>query len=282
MVRPAAQRQAVAYLQTTYAISQRRACRAIGLWRSVCRYRSLRGLDGPLRERLRGYAAIRRRWGYRRLHWLARRDGLQIGRTRLQRIYQEEGLQVRKRRRSRCAAVARVPRPPAAAPNTSWSMDFVHDVIAGRGRFRALTIVDDFTKECLAIEADTSLPGARVARVLDRLLVEREKPLAINVDNGPEFAGSTLDQWAYQQGIRLQFIRPGKPTENAVIESFNGRFRDECLNEEIFISLSDADRIIQRWRHDYNHDRPHSSLGGLTPTEFASRWRQAHSEPMPV
>lgn len=154
-------------------------------------------------------------------------------------------------------------------------MDFVHDAIAGRGRFRALTIVDDFTKECLAIEVDTSLPGARVARVLDRLLVERAKPRAITVDNGPEFAGVMLDQWAHRHGVSLQFIRPGKPTENAYIESFNGRLRDECLNEEVFIDLEDADRTIQRWRHDYNHHRPHSALGGLTPNEFALRWKTA-------
>lgn len=158
-------------------------------------------------------------------------------------------------------------------------MDFVHDAIAGRGRFRALTIVDDFTKECLAIETDTSLPGQRVARVLDHLLDQRGKPVAINVDNGPEFAGSTLDHWAYTHGVSLQFIRPGKPTENAFIESFNGRLRDACLNEELCISLADADDIIQRWRHDDNHNRPYSSLGGLTPTEFASQWRRTHSSP---
>jgi putative transposase len=156
-------------------------------------------------------------------------------------------------------------------------MDFVHHAIVGRGRFRALTIVDDFTKECLAIETDTSLPGQRVARVLDRLLSERGRPQSINVDNGPEFAGSALDQWAYRNHISLQFIRPGKPTENAFIESFNGRLRDECLNEEVFISLADADQIIQRWRQDYNHNRPHSSLIGLTPTEFASQWKPSHS-----
>ena len=156
----------------------------------------------------------------------------------------------------------------------------MHDAIAGRGRFRALTIVDDFTKECLAIEIDTSLPGLRVARVLDRLLADRQRPQAINVDNGPEFAGTVLDQWAYRNGVSLQFIRPGKPTENAFIESFNGRFRDECLNEEVFISLTDANQTIQRWRHDYNHHRPHSSLGGLTPTEFASRWMTADSPTM--
>jgi putative transposase len=280
MVRPAARREVVSHLESTYRVSQRRACRAIGLWPSVCRYRSRRGSDGPLRERLRGYAAVRRRWGIRRLFWLARREGVQVGRTRFERIYREEGLQVRRRRRRRTAAAARVALPSPNHPDGVWSMDFVHDAIAGRGRFRALTIVDDFTKECLAIEVDTSLPGTRVARVLDRLLVERNKPAAITVDNGPEFAGQTLDQWAYLNGISLQFIRPGKPTENAYIESFNGRLRDECLNEEVFIDLTDADRTIQRWRNDYNYHRPHSALGGLTPIEFASRWKTADSATM--
>jgi putative transposase len=277
MVTPGARREAVAHLRVGYRVSERRACRVLSQWRSVNRYRSLRGLDGPLRERLRAHAGTRRRWGHRRLHWLITREGIDVGKTRLLRIYREEALQVRKRRRRRSIAAPRVRMPAAAEPNAGWSMDFVHDAIAGSRRFRSLTIVDDFTKECLAIEVDTSLPGLRVARVLDRLLEERGKPRSITVDNGPEFAGMVLDEWAHQRGVTLQFIRPGKPTENAYIESFNGRFRDECLNDEFFISLQDADQTIQTWRHDYNHHRPHSALGGLTPAEFASRWKGADS-----
>lgn len=271
MVRPAVRREAVTYLREQFPkASARRACRVVGLHQSIWQYRSRRAPETALRERMRSDAAVRRRWGYRRLLWLARRAGIKIGRTRFQRIYQEEGLQVRKRRRRRMHAVPRVRLTPPPEPNGGWSMDFVHDAIAGHRRFRTLTIVDNFTKECLALEVDTSLPGARVARVLDRLVAERGKPKIITVDNGPEFSGQTLDEWAHHNSVTLQFIRPGKPTENAYVESFNGRLRDECLNEEFFISLADARRNIERWRNDYNHNRPHSALHGLTPSAFSA------------
>lgn len=269
MVRPGDRRDAVGYIQEAHSVSERRACRILSLHRSVRRYRSRLPPCEELREQMRQYAIQRRRWGYRRLHHLAKRAGSPVGRTRFQRIYQEEGLQVRKRKRRRMASVPRVSKPTPTAANQRWSMDFVHDSYGHNRQFRTLTVIDDFTREALAIEVDTSLPGTRVARVLERLGKLRGLPQAISVDNGPEFAGKTLDEWAYLNGVALQFIRPGKPTENAFIESFNGRFRDECLNDEVFTSVEDANCQIQIWLHDYNQERPHSALGGLTPNQFA-------------
>jgi putative transposase len=197
-----------------------------------------------------------------------------VNHKRLLRLYREEGLAVRRRRVRQRVAVPRLPRVRAARPNEQWSMDFVRDTLADGRVFRCLTIVDDFTRECPAIEVDLSLPGLRVCRTLDVLAATRGLPRTITVDNGPEFAGRTLDAWAHWHGVALQFIRPGKPVENAYIESFNGRFRDECLNEEYFLSLTDARLRIEAWRQDYNTRRPHSSLASRTPTEFAESIRQ--------
>ncbi|WP_155518461.1 IS3 family transposase, partial [Ralstonia solanacearum] len=158
--------------------------------------------------------------------------------------------------------------------NQSWSMDFVSDGLAYGRRFRCLNVVDDYTRECLVIEVDTSLPGLRVKQVLERLKEMRGLPASITVDNGPEFAGKVLDAWAYEAGVTLSFIRPGKPVENAYIESFNGRFRDECLNEHWFVSMRHARQLIEEWRIEYNTERPHSSLGYLTPVQFAQGSKQ--------
>jgi putative transposase len=248
--------------------SERRACRFTGFARSSQRYRSRRADRRALRERLHTLAVLRPRWGYRRLYVLLRREGYAVNRKLVHRLYREEGLAVRRRKRKRVA----VPRSPLAAPsgpNERWSVDFVSDALADGRRFRALTIVDDFTRECPAIEVDFSLPGERVVRVLARLAVARGLPRAIVLDNGPEFAGLALDQWAHGRGITLAFIDPGKPVQNAYVESFNGRFRDECLNESWFVSLADARHVIEAWRRDYNDARPHSGLAGRTPTEFA-------------
>jgi putative transposase len=219
--------------------------------------------------RLQAHAAVRARFGYRRLHILLEREGLVVNHKRVHRIYRAAGLQVRRRRRKR---LTRADRVPLAAPSQRlerWSMDFTMDTLAdGRG-FRTLNIVDDFTRECVAIEVDRSLPGLRVARVLDRLHATLGLPQSIVVDNGPEFAGRTLDAWAYARGVMLRFIRPGKPIENAYVESFNGKFRDECLNEHWFVSLAEAKAAIETWRLDYNTVRPHSSLDGATPHQFA-------------
>ncbi|MUV19844.1 IS3 family transposase [Burkholderia thailandensis] len=197
------------------------------------------------------------------------RDGCFANHKRIWRLYSKAGLSVRKRRRKRIAAVERTPLPLPTGPNQSGSMDFVSDGLAYGRRFRCLNVVDDYTRECLAIEVDTSLPGLRVQQVLERLKEMRGLPASITVDNGPEFAGRVLDAWAYEAGVTLSFIRPGKPVENAYIESFNGRFRDECLNEHWFVSMRHAKQLIEEWRIEYNTERPHSSLGYLTPAQFA-------------
>jgi putative transposase len=199
---------------------------------------------------------------------MLRREGLVINHKRTERLYREEGLSLRKRKRKKVAAQARLLMPDPKGPNERWSMDYVTDSIMTGRRFRALVIVDDYTRECPAIEVDTSLGGRRVVQVMERLAGTRGLPGVITMDNGPEFTGRALDEWAYQHNVKLNFIRPGKPIENAYAESFIGRFRDECLNENWFISLKNARDIIENWRIDYNESRPHTSLGGLTPIEF--------------
>ena len=261
-------RRAVAYLRQRYAVSERRACGLAGIGRSSARYRGRPRDDAALRERLRALAAERPRFGYRRLHILLRREGARVNHKRVYRLYRAEGLAVRRRRRKRVAR-ARAEMPAATAPNQRWCLDFVSDALAGGRKFRLLPVLDIFTRESLAIEVDTSLPGARVARVLDRLIEERgAAPGEIVMDNGPELTGKALDRWAHERGVRLAFIEPGKPSQNGFSESFNGRLRDECLNEHWFISLADAREIVEAWRLDYNRERPHSSLGYATPEEF--------------
>ena len=198
-----------------------------------------------------------------------RREGWEVNRKRVYRIYRDAGLAVRRRKRKRIGLFERKPLPKPTAANLSWSMDFVADGLIGGRRLRCLTIVDDCTRECLAIEVDTSITGLRVQGVLERLADTRGLPKSITVDNGPEFDGQVLDKWAYRSSVHLSFIRPGKPNENAYIESFNGKFRDECLNEQWFISLAHARRVIEAWRIEYNTEQPLSSLGNLTPEEFA-------------
>ena len=265
----AARRAAVAQLRVHAGVSERRACGLVRQWRSVERYRSRRPEPEGLRARLRALAEQRPRFGYRRIHVLLRREGFAVNRKRVHRIYRAEGLAVRRRRRKR-VAIPRQPMPTPQRVNERWSMDYVHDALGNGRTFRCLNIVDDHSRESLAIEVDTSLPGSRVIRVLEQLADLRGLPHGIVVDNGPEFAGQALDVWAHERGVALDFIRPGKPVENAFIESFNGRFRDECLNEHWFKSLDDARDEIERWRQDYNEVRPHSSLGDRTPNEYAA------------
>jgi putative transposase len=212
---------------------------------------------------------VRARFGYRRLHVWLEREGFVVNHKRIHRLYRDAGLQVRRRRRKRLTRGDRVPLPTPTQRLERWSMDFTVDTLAdGRG-FRTRNIVDDFTRECVAIEVDGALPGLRVARVLDRLHAAIGLPACLVCDNGPEFAGRTLDAWAYAHDVALRFIRPGKSIENAYVESFNGKFRDECLNEHWFVSLADAKAAIEAWRIDYNTVRPHSSLGDRTPEQFA-------------
>jgi putative transposase len=223
-----------------------------------------------LLDELRAHAAARPRFGYRRIHVLLRRGGWRVNHKRVYRLYRAEGLAVRRRKRKRMAVGLRTVLPPPSRPNERWSMDFTLDTLASGRKFRTLNVVDDFTRECLAIEVDTSLGGARVVRVLDRLRELRGLPGVVVCDNGPEFTGQVLDAWAYKVGLKIHFIRPGKPVENCYVESFNGKFRDECLNDHWFLDLEDAQTKIQSWRDDYNEVRPHSSLGDLTPKEYSS------------
>jgi putative transposase len=268
VVTPAHRRTAVTLAMTTAEVSERRACRFTGFARTSQRYQSRRPQRSELRARLLTLATVRPRWGYRRLYVLLRREGWVVNRKLVQRLYREEGLVVRRRKRKRVAVPRTAPPTPARA-NERWSMDFVSDALGNGRKIRALTLVDDFTRECPVIEVDFSLPGERVARVLDELARTRGLPMSIRCDNGPEFAGQVLDQWAHAHHVVLDFIDPGKPTQNAYAESFNGRLRDECLNESWFVSLADARATIEAWRVDYNVARPHSGLADRTPTAFA-------------
>jgi len=270
VVGPIARREAVGRLRAQ-GTSLRRACRLIGLSTSTWRYeRQPDPMNTQLLERLKAHAADRPRFGYRRLHTLVDREGLHVNHKRVYGVYRGAGLQVRRRRRKRLTRGQRVPLPLPSRRGERWSMDFMVDTLAdGRG-FRTLNIVDDFTRECVAIEADRSLPGLRVVRVLDRLAETIGLPDTLVMDNGPEFSGRALDTWAYTRAVQLRFIRPGKPIENAFVESFNGKFRDECLNEHWFASVAEARALIEAWRVDYNTVRPHSALHGATPEQFAN------------
>jgi putative transposase len=270
MVKPAAYRQAVGFLRGEFETSERRACRVLGVHRSSCRYVARRMMMQGLLDDIRAHAAARPRFGYRRIHVLLRRGGWRVNHKRVYRIYRAEGLAVRRRKRKRMAVGLRTVLPPPTAPNQRWSMDFTLDTLASGRRFRTFNVVDDFTRESLAIEVDTSIGGARVVRVLERLLAGRARPNVIVCDNGPEFAGRAVDTWSYAAGVKIHLIRPGKPIENCYVESFNGKFRDECLNNHWFVGLDDARTTIEDWRRDYNEVRPHSSLGDLTPKEYSS------------
>lgn len=261
-----------------FGLSLRRACGLVGLWRSTWQYQPHRADDSALRGRLRELAEQRRRFGAPRLHVLLRREGWTVNHKRTERLYRIEGLALRRRRHRKRAAGVRVTLPAATRPTERWSMDFLHDRLADGRRFRVLTMVDDYSRECPALVADTSLTGARVVQVLECLAEAQSLPQRITVDNGPEFAGSALDAWAYRRGIQLHFIEPGHPTQNAYVESFNGKVRDECLNEHWFSTLEEARRLIETWRQDYNTCRPHSSLGDLTPAEFAKTELLSHDQ----
>jgi putative transposase len=269
MVSPQVKRQAVDALMEERGLGVTRACGLVGISRSLYGYRSRRPDSRELRERIGELAGEKRRYGYRRIHVLLRREGWQVNKKRTYRLYREAGLAVRRRKRKRIGPFERKPLPKPSAVNLSWSMDFVADGLVGGRKLRCLTIVDDCSRECLAIEVDTSINGRRVAMVLDRLADLRGLPLSITVDHGPEFEGQVLDAWAYEHSVRLSFIRPGKPVENAYIESFNGRFRDECLNEHWFLTIAHAKGIIESWRIEYNTVRPHSSLANLAPEQYA-------------
>ena len=252
-------------------MSERRACRVIDADRKSVRYRSTRGDDAELRAKLRELANQRRRFGYRRLHILLRREGVMINKKKTQRLYKEEGLEVRRRRNRRRAVGTRAPAPVLALPNQRWSLDFVHDQIVTGRRFRVLNVVDDVTRECLAAVPDTSISGRRVVRELTDLIALRGKPGMIVSDNGTELTSNAVLAWCGELGVEWHYIAPGKPMQNGYVESFNGRMRDELLNETLFLSIDHARVEIAAWVDDYNRERPHSSLDYETPAAFAAK-----------
>ncbi len=255
-------------------ISERRACRLVGLSRATLRrVVSDQAETVQLKARIIDLAHARRRFGYRRIHDLLRREGVRANHKRVYRLYREAALSVRKRRRRKLVMADRQALHVPSAPNEVWSIDFVMDALASGRRIKCLTIVDDFTRECLDIAVDFGISGGYVARVLEAIGQFRGLPNAIRTDQGPEFTSRALDRWAYGRGVDLKLIAAGKPTQNAYIESFNGKFRDECLNDHYFNNLSHARAVIADWRRDYNETRPHSSLGRIPPAEFAARYR---------
>jgi transposase InsO family protein len=271
MVGPAAKREAVAHLRDTLEMSERRACSLVAADRTMIRYRSRRPPESELRSRLRELANRRRRFGYRRLFILLRREGEPSGINRIYRLYREEGLTVRKRRARRRAVGTRAPILVEAKANARWSLDFVHDQFALGRRFRVLNIVDDVTRECLAAIPDTSISGRRVARELTMLMETRGKPGMIVSDHGTEFTSNAILGWATDHRVEWHYIAPGKPMQNGFVESFNGRMRDELLNETLFLNLDHARLLIGAWVTDYNTARPHSSLGYRTPAAYADQ-----------
>ena len=272
MVTPAARREAVAHLVEVHEMSERRACHVISADRSSIRYRARRPDDAQLRSRLRQLAQQRRRFGYRRLHVLLKREGCEVNRKRIQRLYVEEKLQVRRRGGRKRALGTRVPMAVPDRPNARWSLDFAHDQMTDGRRFRILAVVDDCTRECLALVPDTSISGMRVARELDVITARRGRPASIVSDNGTELTSNAILGWADERSVAWHYIQPGKPVQNAFAESFIGRLRDELLNETLFRSIAHARRVLEAWRQDYNIDRPHSRLGWQSPIQYAAQW----------
>ncbi len=255
-------------------MSQRRVARLIPIERMTLRYEHHRDPQEALRIRLRELAGSRVRYGYRRLTVLLKREGWEVNAKRIYRLYTEEGLIVRTKKRKDRAQRQRVAQGSALRPDQKWSMDFVAQRLPDGRWIRVLTVVDQYTRECVTLLADNTLSGEKVASALDKALVQRGVPESITVDNGTEFTSKALDHWAYRNGVHLDFIRPGRPVENGYIESFNGKLRDECLNVEVFFNLADARRKLYLWRRDYNHQRPHSALDDRAPAEFATTCRR--------
>ncbi len=269
MVKPAERRQVAEWAQSAFQVTERRACHVIGLARSTMRYKSCKPSQEPLRRRLRELAAVRTYAGYRRLHTYLRREGWEINHKRVYRLYMEEGLALRrKKRRRRRSAVAREARPELTAINQCWSMDFMHDSLAGGQNLRLFTLIDVYSRECLALVPSRSFSGAGVADILANVSATRPLPKRILVDNGTEFTSKALDAWAYWNKVKLDFSRPGRPGDNAHIEAFNSLVRRECLSQHWFRSLEEARGLLEAWKDDYNNDRPHGSLGQMTPARY--------------
>lgn len=270
MVTPTARRDAVDYVVQKYEISQRRGCGLMSIRRSSKYYQPAPANDSALRQAIKDLAARKRRWGVPRIVYKLRSTGWKDNHKRIERIYLEEGLQVRRRKGRKAHAGEREPLEKPTGPNQVWAMDFVSDALATKRKIKMLTVIDCFNRESLRIEVDTSINGVRVTRVMEQLREQRGLPKKIVTDNGPEFTGKVLDAWAYARDVKLHFIQPGKPSQNGYIESFNGKLRDECLNEHWFMNLEDARKLIEEWRVEYNTERPHSALGGLTPVAYAT------------
>jgi len=263
----------VDYVRQRFGASQRHACVVFGIARRVYAYRSCREAHTAVRSRMREIAQTRMRYGYRKIHVMLKREGYEIGKHRLRRLYREEGLALRYRPgRRRRAPVPRPQRLPAIRPNSAWSLDFVSDQLANGRRFRALTVIDVFTRESVAITVGQHLTGAEVVATLERARLRRGTPQRLFCDNGSEFTSHLLDLWAYSHAVCIEFSRPGKPTDNAFIESFNGTLRDECLNAHWFRTIDEAREQIEQWRIEYNESRPHRALKEIPPAEFARRY----------
>ena len=273
-MKPAKRRELVREIRQAYQLNELRACGLIRITRWSNRYQSRGDPQTELRVRLRDLASTRIRYGYRRLTVLLRREGWHVNTKRVYRLYREEGLELRLKKRAKRAAQARIRLAEASYPNQRWSMDFVSDRRVDGRWFRILTVVDQYTRECLCAHADRSQTGEKVSEQMEHVIALRGAPESITSDNGSEFAGQAMDCSAHQAGVKLDFIRPGKPVENGYIESFHGRLRDECLNVEVFLDLADAQSKIERWKRDYNQQRPHSALADRTPQEFALAARQ--------
>jgi putative transposase len=268
-----ARRHVVAYWRSELGLSHLRACALIGLHRSTSRYARRRDEDKSLRERLRLWAARRPRWGYRLLHWALGQEGTHVNHKKIYRLYREEGLRIRRRRRKHVATAPRERLPAPIRMNERWSMDFMSDELEDGRALRVLNIVDDYTRECVGMEIDRSLPADRVIDRLEQLAETRGLPQTIVVDNGPEFASKALHAWAYRRQVVLHFIDPGKPVQNAFVERFNGTCRRDCLDAHVFTDIDDARRKLESWRRLYNEQRPHSALDQQTPADFARRAR---------
>lgn len=271
-MRPAQRRAVVQFLRVGFRVSERRACRAIGVHRAMVRYQHRKETQFPLRQRIKELAAVRVRYGYRRIHVLLRREGWPVNIKRVYRLYREEGLSLRYKRSKKRVSMPRVAPPPAQRPNERWSMDFLRDSLHDGRSFRVFTVVDNVRVVSPAVEVAFSLKGGHVVAVLDQLKATVGVPKRLAVDNGPEFISKALDAWAYRNGVQLEFSRPGKPTDNAFVESFNGHFRQECLDQHWFMSLEEAQQVIEAWRIEYNTERPHRALGQETPMAFAEKW----------
>ena len=267
---PAAKRDAVAHLRKTHRVSERRACSVLGVDRSSVRYRSVRPDDANLRKAMKAVADERRRFGYRRVHVMLEREGWQVSQKKIRRLYAEEKLQVKRRGGRKRALGTRRPMLVPDRANERWSLDFVSDAFTDGRRFRVLAIVDDFSRECLGLVADTSLSGLRVTRELSAIMRRRGRPKIVVSDNGTELTSMAVLRWCQDTGVGWHYIAPGKPTQNAFAERFIGSFRDELLNETLFTTLAEAKAHITAWKEDYNRNRPHSSLGNLTPDEFVA------------